>query len=211
MNYESMDKKKSLSIKEKKISWNININSKSNNFKKFDKNKIEKSNKVINDYSLLREWVLWTHSLSSNDWSIKGYKKLYVIKTVGDFWNIFNNFTKLGPDCYHIYLMKKGITPMWEDENNRTGGICSMKIDFDKSFLCYENLCSYLVTENITNNLSDINGVSFSPKINSRLSFSIIKIWNKNNKNNVINDLNKKLINKYSKLSLQYKSNIPEY
>ena len=167
---------------------------------------------IKKDKILSNEWVLWTHSLSSNDWSLKGYKKIYTITTVGDFWKIFNNFSKLGPDCFHIYLMKKDITPMWEDDANRNGGICSLKIDFDKSFSEFEDICKNVVLNKfLTDEGDDINGVSFSPKINSRCSFAIIKIWNGSAKNNIIDLLEPTFKQKYLKSSLQYKENVPEY
>lgn len=185
--------------------------------KKKDININKDVNKDVNedaDRSLSCTWVLWTHSLASNDWSLDGYNPIIEINTVSEFWKVFNNFDKLGADCFHMYLMRKGITPMWEDKQNRNGGVCSIKIDFEKSIKEFEELCSYLVTDNLTENVSDcdnITGVSFSPKINSRFSFSIIKIWNNDSSKDIMNELNKKLNKKYSKYNPQYKANAPEY
>lgn len=172
-------------------------------------NKNKENNK--NDKHLSCNWILWAHSLISDDWTLKGYRKLYTIKTVGEFWSIYNNLDKLGLDCYHIYLMKDGIPPMWEDSHNRGGGICSIKIDFKEALPVYEQICSYTVTENLTDCFEDINGVSFSPKINSRLSFAIIKIWNSDSKKNVSKCINEELYDQLQKYNFQYKSNVPEY
>lgn len=165
----------------------------------------------LKDKKLENEWDLWVHSLSNKNWDISGYTKLYTISKVSDFWNVFNNFNKLGPEFYHIYLMKKGITPMWEDKENRFGGICSVKIDYFQSLKIYELLCSHLVIENISKIKNDINGISFSPKLNSKLSFTIIKIWNKKATNKFTENLSKESSKILTNFNIQYKQNDPEY
>ena len=41
------------------------------------------------------EWNLWYHSEKDN-WKISGYKKIYEMKTICDFWKLYNNWDKLG-------------------------------------------------------------------------------------------------------------------
>ena len=43
---------------------------------------------------LNNHWVIWYHD-NNNDWTIKGYKKIYEITTIEDFWEIYirlNNY-----------------------------------------------------------------------------------------------------------------------
>jgi hypothetical protein len=75
-----------------------------------------------------------------------------------------------------LFVMRDGITPMWEDPRNRNGGCFSYKV-VNKSVpevwkalfysLCGESLCID------SKNSKHINGIAISPKKN----FCIIKIW----------------------------------
>lgn len=161
------------------------------------------SNIILND-----EYVLWCHDLANPDWSLKSYKKLCTIRTVSDFWRLFNNFKKIGWKYMHFYLMKQNITPMWEDINNRNGGICSFKMDIDNTIDIWETLNVHMICGVLTSHKDDINGLSISPK---NQSWAIVKIWNKNNNSDFISTLNKEIIEKYGSYSIQYKSHSPEY
>ena len=150
---------------------------------------------------------LWIHDIYDRDWSINGYKNIYQIETVGQFWKIFNNFQKLGLKFTHFFLMKKNIEPTWEHEQNRDGGVCSLKIELDNAISVYEDLCIRMMCGTLNNEPSDINGISISPKN----TWAIIKIWNKDNKNDLSLTIADDLLAKYEKLSIKYKSNEPEY
>lgn len=166
------------------------------------------------DRPLHLNWVLWCHKLSSNDWSLNGFEQLYTIKTVKNFWSVFCNLSQLGTEYMHFYLMKENINPIWEDDNNRNGGICSIKIEFQQACKIMEDLCAYMVTHTLLvdpHSINEVNGIAFSPKINSRNSFAIVKIWNKNKENDTSKLLNGTILEKYDKLSIQYKQNRPEY
>ena len=68
------------------------------------------------------EWNLWYHN-SKDDWTINGYKKVYNIKTISDYWKLYNNWDKLGGvNNKHFFLMKNTVTPIWEDPTNKSGG-----------------------------------------------------------------------------------------
>ena len=41
------------------------------------------------------QWDVWYHH-SLDDWSVAGYRKIFEIKTVKDFWNFHNNIGCLG-------------------------------------------------------------------------------------------------------------------
>jgi hypothetical protein len=75
-----------------------------------------------------------------------------------------------------LFVMKKGILPLWEDPQNRTGGAFSFKVLNKNVNLVWRHLFYVLCGETLTtdkkyNHL--INGISISPKKN----FCIIKIW----------------------------------
>lgn len=163
-----------------------------------------------NNISLPCSYVLWCHNIHDNDWSLNGYTNLCTIRTVSDFWKLFNNIDKLGYKVNNFFLMKEGTDPTWEHENNRNGGICSFRTNSDFSLKLYEDLCSRLMCNILTNNIDDmddINGISFSPKNN----WAIIKIWNKNKANDLSLTLNQNILTRYRDNSIKYKSNEPEY
>jgi hypothetical protein len=75
-----------------------------------------------------------------------------------------------------LFVMRDGITPMWEDPKNRNGGCFSYKIINKHApevwktlllLLCGETLC---IKPEFSKH---INGITISPKKN----FCIIKIW----------------------------------
>lgn len=152
-------------------------------------------------------YILWCHDIHNKDWSLAGYNKLCTITTVSEFWKLFNNLNKIGYKTNNFFLMKDGTDPTWEHNNNRHGGICSFRTDMDSSLKMYEDLCARMVTDILTNNMDDINGISFSPKNN----WTIIKIWNKSKTNDLSKTLSPHILNTYKDTSIKYKENEPEY
>lgn len=162
---------------------------------------------IGDDIKFSNEYVLWTHDIYDKDWSINGYSQLCNVDNVSTFWRLFNNFNKL--DCVkkHYYLMKKNIEPIWEHPENRNGGICTLKVDYNNLMNIWELLCAYMVCNELCEMKDDINGVSLSPKSN----WVILKIWNKNKKNNLAETLNDHILKTCKNFNVTYKQNIPEY
>ena len=82
--------------------------------------------------------------------------------------------------------MKNNITPLWEDKMNINGGCWSLKNNINLAEKLWEYLSILLVSENIYDN-DNINGLSICVKKNN---ICVIKIWVKDNNNNI------KLLNK---------------
>jgi hypothetical protein len=155
-------------------------------------------------------WVLWYHH-SPNNWKLDGYKEIYSINTIQEYWNVFNNLNIIGGiTSLHFFLMRKGVTPLWEDPKNKSGGCWSIKVTKDMAPNIWELLSILLITESV---LSDpksyinVNGLSICIKNNSS---AIIKIWISNNSFNSINNLHKKIVDKFG-YNIIYKYNSPEY
>ena len=128
-------------------------------------------------------WTLYFHHPTDNEWGIESYQKIGEIKTPKDFWNIF---TYLGNDIIEnsmLFFMKEDLPPLWEDERNKNGGCWSFKIYKKNILKTWIDLCSYIISGELTSNNEDTNmitGVTISPK----RSFSIIKVWNNNAEKN---------------------------
>lgn len=156
-------------------------------------------------------WVLWSHDLYNNNWELDSYEKIFEFKTIGDFWRLYNNFNAFGGlNKKNYFLMRKDIKPIWEDEKNRNGGTCSIKIPVSRSFEMWTELSMYVVGESFYESetrMADITGISICPKS----IWSIIKIWNSDSDNDTSKDLPENFKNKYNKCSIKFKKNIAEY
>jgi hypothetical protein len=146
------------------------------------------------DLVLSNKWKIWYHHEKDN-WKLSGYKNIYEINTVGDFWRLYNNWNKLkGVNSKHFFFMKDDITPLWEDPENINGGCWSFKVPELEAEKLWTDLSIYIVCNQLTNDPTDIIGLSICLKKNN---FSVIKIWNKNSKNNSLSFLNKTIIKKW--------------
>ena len=155
--------------------------------------------------NLKSEWSLWYHHEKDN-WKISGYKKVYDMKTIGDFWQLYNNWDKVnGINQKHYFLMRKDVTPMWEDPKNIKGGCWSFKVHENQSQELWDDLSVYLVTENITKKSPDITGLSICLKKNN---YSVVKIWNKNSKENSLSLINEKILKKWG-MDIIYIAHMP--
>ena len=186
---------------------------------------------IGNDKKLNSYWTVWVHKINCPDWTLSGYQKIYVINSIGSFWRFFNNFQLLNTYQNQIFIMREEVAPIWEDVNNKFGGICSLKIDSIqrgmKTDLSTEvfNLISLLImNETFIGQNKNINGISYSVKKRS----SLIKIWTKTyspehdfskdlpvplmNKFNVeMQKQSKNVLNNDGKISIQYKQIKPEF
>jgi hypothetical protein len=128
-------------------------------------------------YALLGKWNLFYHLPQDKSWDLASYKVIMsdidtAEKTVGIVEALSNNIIK---HCM-LFVMRVGISPMWEDPRNRNGGCFSYKVinryvpEVWKTLfyaLCGETLCK----DPKHNHL--INVITISPKKN----FCIIKVW----------------------------------
>ena len=158
------------------------------------------------DEEFENSWKIWFHNLR-DVWTIDGYKKIYTINTIRDYWKLYNNWDKLGTiSNKHFFIMKEEIQPIWEDESNKNGGCWSFKVNESNAQDLWDDLSKYLVTEKLSSVKDDIVGLSACLKKNN---FSVIKIWNKNSKNNSINLLSSDIISKWGN-DIIYIAHMPE-
>ncbi len=159
------------------------------------------------DIYLPNKYILWCHETNTKNWEEKSYKKISIIKTVSDFWTIFNNFDKLDTETMHYFLMKNNIVPTWEYPDNRKGGTCSFRINIMNSLDMWEDFCSKMVIDKLIDDINDINGISYNPKNN----WAMIKIWNRDNNKDISKTLPDSILNKYRNISIKFRINKPEF
>ena len=139
-------------------------------------------------YLLSDTWVLWAHLPHVTDWSLTSYIKIMEIKELNDILSLYKSIPdKMIKNCM-LFMMRKGINPTWEDPANCQGGCFSYKVS--KSIAeCWRQLSYTIVGETTSNRpdlMSDINGITISPK----KSFCIVKIWLKSIKFQSAMDIN---------------------
>lgn len=127
-------------------------------------------------HALSNGWTLWCHLPHDTDWTLKSYIKLYDFNTVEQAVSVTEMLPpKLVMNCM-LFLMREGITPIWEDVRNRNGGCFSYKVSNKDVSDCWRQLTYVLVGNSISANktaLPVVNGITISPKKN----FCIVKIW----------------------------------
>lgn len=153
-----------------------------------------------------KKWNIWYHHEKDN-WNLSGYRKIYQIETIQDFWKLYNNWNKIGGvNSKHLFIMQDGVTPIWEDENNINGGCWSYKVNDSKSNEIWENLSMYLVTENLCKLKDQILGLSICLK---KKNNSVIKIWNKDSSKNSLSLINDKILENWG-LDVIYIAHMPD-
>ena len=129
------------------------------------------------------KWTLWYHKSDDTDWSLQSYIKLASFSSIEEFSIVYNSLEAVHVQNAMLFLMRDKIPPIWESDENKDGGCFSFKIYRQDIYEAWNELSSMLIGEGILKdkiNFSCVNGISISPK----KTFSIIKIWLKNNENN---------------------------
>ena len=128
-------------------------------------------------HNLNGKWNMYYHLPHDKCWELSSYSVIMRdIDTAEQVISLNNTIhDNIIKNCM-LFVMRDGITPMWEDPKNRNGGCFSYKIINKHApevwktlfyLLCGESLC-------ISSEYSKhINGITISPKKH----FCIIKIW----------------------------------
>ena len=167
-------------------------------------------------------WNIWYHHEKDN-WKLSGYRQIYQIKTIAQFWAFYNNWDKVGGVTNkHFFFMRDNVSPIWEDPQNINGGCWSFKVqeeqadelweDLSVNLVCntllqtnkdiskHINVSNTLLQTNKDNNLhseslsDEIMGLSICLKKNNN---TVIKVWNKNSKNNSLKLINESILKKW--------------
>ena len=121
-----------------------------------------------------REWDLYLKS-NATGWDLKSMTLLMSIKTVADFWRTFNNLPNILVGTCNLFLMAKGVKPLWEENGGLFdgGGCWSVVVRSGSSWLeVSQNLAMCLVGESAFG--ETVMGACFVPVGNHHV---ICKIW----------------------------------
>lgn len=151
------------------------------------------------------KWVLWCH-VNKNDWTLKSYAEKYTIQNIEEFWALFNNLDKLNLGSNYYFLMREGITPIWEDPQNKTGGSWSFKISPTKVCDLFTDLAVYTCGETLLKKEMSCNGISICCKKKDNY---VVKIWNNDNKDVSTMNINIDILKKWG-TDIIYSANLCE-
>ena len=91
--------------------------------------KMEQSTINATSNKLYDNWALWGHLPHDIDWTLKSYKQITTLESVEQTIALYETLPdKMINNCM-LFLMRKGINPMWEDPKNSKGGCFSYKIN----------------------------------------------------------------------------------
>jgi len=126
--------------------------------------------------TLKHEWYLWAHLPQDCSWDLSSYKNVSKLTSVQETIAITESLPEdLIKNCM-LFIMRKGITPMWEDKQNINGGCFSYKVSNKNVVDVWRDLSYVLVGNTISADIQFVNsvtGITISPKKN----FCIVKIW----------------------------------
>ena len=126
---------------------------------------------------LLGKWDLYYHLPYDNNWDVSSYKIIMNnIDSMEKVIELNSTMTDTILKYSMVFAMRNGITPLWEDPKNRTGGCFSFKVVNKQVNDVWKILFFLLCGESIfkiKEHNAFVNGITISPKKN----FCIIKIW----------------------------------
>lgn len=139
-------------------------------------NTMETANFLESFHYLSDKWTLWAHLPHNTDWSLKSYIPIYTFTTVEETIAVIGSLPPILVENCMLFIMKQGISPMWEDPKNRDGGCFSYKVPNKSVVRAWTDLTYRIIGGSISNNgqfVNSVTGITISPKKN----FCIIKIW----------------------------------
>ena len=128
-------------------------------------------------HSLNDKWNMYYHLPENKNWDLSSYTVLMGnIDSVESVIALNNQLHEHVVRNCMLFVMRDGITPMWEDPKNRSGGCFSYKINNKAVAKVWKELSYVIVGDTISKQQSFANcvtGITISPK----KSFCIVKIW----------------------------------
>jgi hypothetical protein len=156
------------------------------------------------------KWDLYYHLPHDTNWELSSYRSILAdINTAEQVVGLNESaISEYVVQNSMLFLMRRGITPMWEDAKNRDGGCFSFRIpnkyvhDIWKT-LIYSVCGETLFADRVHNEA--MNGVTVSPKRN----FCIVKVWMRNCENIDPNTISN--VPNLSKQGCLFKKHEPEF
>ena len=132
---------------------------------------------TIKKNKLNTKWSLYYHLPNDKNWTLSSYKPIIEnIDSVEQLIAVNEGLTDNIVKHCMLFVMRVGITPMWEDKKNRNGGCFSYKVVNKSVSIVWRELMYLLCGNSLTidkKHMDFVNGITISPK----RGFCIVKIW----------------------------------
>jgi hypothetical protein len=167
------------------------------------------------------------HHNDDKSWDYISYYNITILNNWQDVSSFLSTLNTVKGECsltdFDIFVMKNEISPMWEDNENRNGSICSVKIDslidgYEIFRVLLTNICNNTLLCFSSDTWNTINGISFSSKKIDNIKDDnycvIIKLWFKLNfitQNSIDKYINPHINELIKKYSIKIKAIKPEY
>jgi len=128
-------------------------------------------------HPLLGTWDIYFHLPHDKRWDLKSYDMIASDINTAERAIVINEYLpeKIIKYCM-LFVMRKNVTPMWEDSANREGGCFSFKVLNKVVDTVWKDLFYAVCGETLFTNKSqnkNVTGITISPKRN----FCVIKVW----------------------------------
>tara|TARA_B110000971_G_scaffold22030_1_gene19961 strand:+ start:26184 stop:26723 length:540 start_codon:yes stop_codon:yes gene_type:complete len=167
------------------------------------------NNASTTPHKLSCEWTLWSHLPHNTDWSTKSYLNIGNMHSLESATAITEALPDLLIENCMLFVMRDGISPTWEDVQNRHGGSFSYKVSNRCVHRTWRDLTYTVLGNTISSRnefVNNVTGITISPKKN----FCIIKIWMCDCKNQNPSDVTTS-IKDISSTGCIFKKHAPEY
>ncbi|MCJ1257640.1 hypothetical protein MMC24_005466 [Lignoscripta atroalba] len=135
-----------------------------------------KSSSTTSDHSLKSTWVVWYRPPTSK---YSDYEKstipLASFSTVEAFWTVYTHLKRPSglPSVSDYHIFKKGIRPVWEDEENKRGGKWIVRLKKGVSDRYWEDLLLAIVGDQFAEAGEEVCGAVLSV----RSGEDVLSVW----------------------------------
>ena len=152
-------------------------------------------------HNLESNWVLWAHNPTDAMWELSSYIKLAEFETIEHVIIATRALTPMMTRTCMLFMMRKGVTPRWEDSAHCNGGAFSYKVPTDRVHITWCTLMRVIAGNSLgktgpgfggpklekpeskfgtkIDQVSSINNQISGASISAKRGSCIIKVWMK--------------------------------
>ncbi|MCJ1330780.1 hypothetical protein MMC10_007467 [Thelotrema lepadinum] len=159
------------------------------------------------DHPLKASWVVWYRPPTSKNADYeKSIKALASFSTVESFWAVYTHLKRPStlPSVSDYHIFKKGVRPVWEDEENKRGGKFVVRLKKGVADRYWEDLLLAIVGDQFGEAGEEVTGAVLSV----RSGEDVLSVWTKldGGKNIRIRETIRRLLSFPSDTQLVFKS-----
>ena len=133
---------------------------------------------VTTDHQLKSAWVVWYRPPTSKNADYeKSIVPLASISSVESFWAVYTHLKRPStlPSVSDYHIFKKGVRPVWEDEENKKGGKFILRLKKGVADRYWEDLLLLIVGDQFGEAGEEVTGAVLSV----RSGEDVLSVWTK--------------------------------